>query len=97
MQVKEGKHTRRDQLLRIQAAVQELWDAEGIFEVEAPLQGGFRGEVWACYCATAPEAGRSFAGGPCPEGKFFGNFPYPYMNGLLHLGHAFSLSKVLYS
>lgn len=26
--------------------------------------------------------------------KFFGNFPYPYMNGLLHLGHAFSLSKV---
>lgn len=34
------------------------------------------------------------AGAPCPEGKFFGNFPYPYMNGLLHLGHAFSLSKV---
>ena len=27
-------------------------------------------------------------------GKFFGNFPYPYMNGMLHLGHAFSLSKV---
>jgi leucyl-tRNA synthetase len=29
-----------------------------------------------------------------PDGKFFGNFPYPYMNGLLHLGHAFSLSKL---
>ena len=26
--------------------------------------------------------------------KFFGNFPYPYMNGMLHLGHAFTLSKV---
>ncbi|GMH23076.1 hypothetical protein Nepgr_024919 [Nepenthes gracilis] len=26
--------------------------------------------------------------------KFFGNFPFPYMNGILHLGHAFSLSKV---
>ena len=26
--------------------------------------------------------------------KFFGNFPYPYMNGMLHLGHAFSLSKL---
>jgi leucyl-tRNA synthetase len=25
--------------------------------------------------------------------KFFVTFPYPYMNGLLHLGHAFSASK----
>jgi hypothetical protein len=29
-----------------------------------------------------------------PDNKFFGNFPYPYMNGKLHLGHAFSLSKL---
>jgi len=28
------------------------------------------------------------------EPKFFGTFPYPYMNGVLHLGHAFTLSKV---
>lgn len=25
--------------------------------------------------------------------KFFVNFPYPYMNGRLHLGHAYSLTK----
>ena len=31
--------------------------------------------------------------GPPPPEKFFVTFPYPYMNGLLHLGHAFSLSK----
>ncbi|KAL8160934.1 hypothetical protein V2J09_012423 [Rumex salicifolius] len=31
---------------------------------------------------------------PQPGEKFFGNFPFPYMNGYLHLGHAFSLSKV---
>lgn len=29
-----------------------------------------------------------------PGGKFFGNFPFPYMNGALHLGHAFSFSKL---
>ncbi|XP_024188542.1 leucine--tRNA ligase, cytoplasmic isoform X1 [Rosa chinensis] len=31
---------------------------------------------------------------PGPGEKFFGNFPFPYMNGFLHLGHAFSLSKL---
>ncbi|XP_020245845.1 leucine--tRNA ligase, cytoplasmic [Asparagus officinalis] len=31
---------------------------------------------------------------PKPGEKFFGNFPYPYMNGSLHIGHAFSLSKL---
>ncbi|XP_071938457.1 leucine--tRNA ligase, cytoplasmic-like [Coffea arabica] len=31
---------------------------------------------------------------PKPGEKFFGNFPFPYMNGYLHLGHAFSLSKL---
>ena len=35
----------------------------------------------------------SFSAGSKPP-KFFGNFPYPYMNGMLHLGHAFSLSKL---
>ncbi|KAL7109323.1 hypothetical protein ACP275_06G169300 [Erythranthe tilingii] len=31
---------------------------------------------------------------PKPGEKFYGNFPFPYMNGYLHLGHAFSLSKL---
>lgn len=26
-------------------------------------------------------------------GKYMATFPYPYMNGYLHLGHAYSLSK----
>ncbi|SCP05043.1 leucine--tRNA ligase, putative [Plasmodium ovale] len=31
------------------------------------------------------------------ETRFTGNFPYPYMNGLLHIGHAFTLSKLEFS
>ena len=27
------------------------------------------------------------------KSKFLVTFPYPYMNGYLHLGHAFSMSK----
>ena len=44
---------------------------------------------WAekkAYEVDAPE-------GEWDGGKFMVTFPYPYMNGKLHLGHAFSLSK----
>lgn len=27
------------------------------------------------------------------KNKYFATFPYPYMNGLMHLGHAFTMSK----
>lgn len=31
------------------------------------------------------------------RGKFFVTFPYPYMNGKLHLGHAFTITKADFS
>lgn len=30
------------------------------------------------------------------DDSFFVTFPYPYMNGVLHIGHAFSFSKALF-
>lgn len=48
-----------------------------------------RWETNKVFESNAPAEGQG-----TPDDKFFGNFPYPYMNGLLHLGHAFSLSKL---
>ena len=39
------------------------------------------------------ERNQYFSVEPSEKPKFFITFPYAYMNGLLHLGHAFSMSK----
>ncbi|PVD35216.1 hypothetical protein C0Q70_06497 [Pomacea canaliculata] len=59
------------EILDIERKVQERWEAEHVFEEDAPLQG--------------TQAAK--------QEKFLVTFPYPYMNGRLHLGHTFSLSK----
>lgn len=42
-------------------------------------------KIWEC---DAGEKG---------EEKFMTTFPYPYMNGLLHLGHSYSLTKAIFA
>ncbi|KDD74490.1 hypothetical protein H632_c1278p1, partial [Helicosporidium sp. ATCC 50920] len=64
---------KRDFLREVETRIQAKWEAEKIFEANAPAEGCVDG------------------------GKFFGTFPYPYMNGLLHLGHAFSISKLVFA
>ncbi|XP_055972655.1 leucine--tRNA ligase, cytoplasmic isoform X1 [Sorex fumeus] len=59
-----------DFLKKIEKEVQQKWDTEKVFEVNASK--------------LEKKAGK---------GKYFVTFPYPYMNGRLHLGHTFSLSK----
>lgn len=40
------------------------------------------------------EKAKLFEANPNKRDKFFINFPYPYINGYLHLGHAFSVTMV---
>ncbi|XP_073932831.1 leucine--tRNA ligase, cytoplasmic isoform X1 [Castor canadensis] len=59
-----------DFLKKIEKEIQQKWDTEKVFEVNA----------------SNLEKHTS-------KNKYFVTFPYPYMNGRLHLGHTFSLSK----
>ncbi|XP_049729943.1 leucine--tRNA ligase, cytoplasmic [Elephas maximus indicus] len=59
-----------DFLKKIEKEIQQKWDTEKVFEVNA----------------SDLEKQNS-------KEKYFVTFPYPYMNGRLHLGHTFSLSK----
>lgn len=58
-----------DELSAVEAAVQQSWHQEKIFEEDAPAKG--EGQ----------------------QPKYMVTFPYPYMNGRLHLGHTFTISK----
>lgn len=57
-----------------------------LLEIESKVQ-----KWWAEANVFRADARESL---PRPGERFFGNFPFPYMNGYLHLGHAFSLSKL---
>ena len=70
-------YARRDLLVRLQNEAQKKWDDEKIFEEDAPDD----------FDPDAPDGSDKI------PPKYFCTFPYPYMNGLLHLGHAYSLSK----
>mmetsp|Transcript_15787 Transcript_15787/g.42569 ORF Transcript_15787/g.42569 Transcript_15787/m.42569 type:complete len:1120 (+) Transcript_15787:457-3816(+) len=59
-----------------------------LLEIEADIQ-----RLWEerrTYESDAPAADGE---GVADSDKFFVTFPYPYMNGRLHLGHAFSITK----
>jgi leucyl-tRNA synthetase len=64
----------------LEKAYQARWAKDKVFEVNAPDAADVPGLSPAQIREKHP--------------KWFGTFPYPYMNGSLHLGHAFTISKI---
>ncbi|KAH7882164.1 hypothetical protein F5I97DRAFT_1912888 [Phlebopus sp. FC_14] len=71
---------KRDYLVSLEKRYQARWQEDRLFETNAPPKEELEG-------LTPAEIKEKYP-------KWFGNFPYPYMNGSLHLGHAFTISKV---
>lgn len=68
----------------LEAQYQKEWQDAKLFEIDSPMMTEKDGSL----DHLTPEEIRE------KHPKWLGTFPYPYMNGSLHLGHAFSLSKV---
>ncbi|ORY56956.1 uncharacterized protein BCR38DRAFT_490398 [Pseudomassariella vexata] len=80
---KELKGTeKRDSLIAIEKQYQVKWEQDGVFQSDAPSNA----EI-PLHSISAAELRSKYP-------KFFGTMAYPYMNGTLHVGHTFSVSKI---
>src|SRR4051812_27016161 len=73
---------KRDTLIAIEKKYQAKWQKDGVFQPNAPST------------SEVPLNSISPAELRKQHPKFFGTMAYPYMNGTLHAGHSFSVSKV---
>lgn len=78
--IKLERTDRRDVLTDIEKKYQKIWADEKIFEIDAP-------SVEETSIEDTDELREKYP-------KFFSTMAYPYMNGILHVGHSFTLSKV---
>ncbi|KAM3163729.1 Leucyl-tRNA synthetase [Lachancea thermotolerans] len=75
---------RRDALIAIEKKYQKLWAEEHVFEIDAPSIEEESVSI------DSEELQRKYP-------KFMSSMAYPYMNGVMHAGHCFTLSKVEFS
>lgn len=76
--------SRRDALIVIEKKYQKIWKEEHMFELDAPSLESDSISI------DSEELQRKYP-------KFMSSMAYPYMNGVLHAGHCFTLSKVEFS
>ncbi|KPI43510.1 Leucine--tRNA ligase, cytoplasmic [Cyphellophora attinorum] len=77
----ENTHN-RDVLIEIEKKYQKKWQEDKVFESDAPTT------------EEIPFGSASASDIRTKHPKYFGTFAYPYMNGTLHAGHSFTVSKV---
>ena len=88
-------------MIGLEKKAQAQWAEEKLFEINAPF------EVTTTSSTTTPPSSNIPCIDFNPEDaqltpselrekypKWLGTFPFPYMNGSLHLGHGFTISKV---
>ncbi|VEU20569.1 DEKNAAC101519 [Brettanomyces naardenensis] len=73
--------SRRDALIEIEKKYQAIWAEEKPFEIDAPT------DEEEPYGTPVEKLHEDYP-------KWFATMAYPYMNGVLHAGHAFTYSKV---
>lgn len=77
--IKLENTSRRDALIEIEKKYQKIWADEKVFEVDSPSLD------------EEPDLKSEELHEKYP--KYFVTMCYPYMNGVLHVGHCFTLSK----
>ncbi len=96
---------KRDFLIALEKKYQEQWRESKVFEIDSPMQSSSSASSATgaddptLAPGKAPLSAEELAT-LSPEEirehypKWMGTVPYPYMNGSLHLGHAFTISKI---
>jgi leucyl-tRNA synthetase len=79
---KKPQTEKRDTLIAIEKKYQSKWQEDGVFQSNAPTTT----EI-PLHSISAAEVRKQHP-------KFFGTMAYPYMNGSLHAGHTFTVSKI---
>jgi len=73
---------KRDTLIVQEQRYQKKWEEDAVFQATAPTT-----QEIPLGSITAEELRQKHP-------KFFGTMAYPYMNGTLHVGHSFTVSKI---